>query len=550
MFFLKRKLFVWLCVLGIAINAIGLFTGIMLGDGVLYALIAKNMIVNNEYFFLTVNGLDWLDKPHFPFWCAAFSYHIFGINDFAYKLPAFLFWLVGILYTYALSKRLYDKNVGQIAVLIYISTLHLLISNSDVRAEPYLTGMIVAAIYHCYRVYNGGTFKHLVFAAFWAAVAVMTKGIFVLIIIASGFLVLWIIRKEWKQFLNYKWYLIVLLTLIFILPELYSLYVQFDARPDALVFGSTNVSGIKFFFWDSQFGRFVNSGPIKGAGDPFFYVHTLLWAFLPWSFIFPFLVYFSFKRKLSIGHPLLWGTFLLTFLMFSASKFQLPHYLNVVFPILSIWLAHLLANVDKLSVIGVVDKIQRCLGILLLVVLVLLTYLYHGTFWWLICLVVLLIGGFFVILYDYKSRMKRIVLSTFVLGLTIGLFYGAYLYPNLLVYQSGDHIAHYINEHKLAPVYVMDNEINTLAVGFQCDGPLDYLRSDEDLKKLDAGDFLVLHNEKLQELSPIYDFSILTSFLDYHVSKIKPRFFYYESREETLGKLYLVQLKDKKESDL
>ena len=46
----------------------------------------------------------------------------------------------------------------------------------------------------------------------------------------------------------------------------------------------TSVSGIRFFFWDSQFGRFFNTGPIKGSGDPFFYFHTpVSYTHLNWS---------------------------------------------------------------------------------------------------------------------------------------------------------------------------------------------------------------------------------------------------------------------------
>jgi len=267
---LNKRVFLLLCVIGIAVNGIGLFTGVMMIDGALYALIAKNMVLNANFEFLTLHGFDWLDKPHFPFWCTALSYRVFGITDFAYKLPAFIFWLIGLWYTYLLARRLHGRNVARIAVLIYLSALHLLLCNSAVNAEPYLTGMIVAAIYHFYRAYRGNAFSQLLMGTLWTAMAVMTKGIFVLIIIGSGFMVLWLVRKEWRQFLNYRWYLAVALLLVFILPELYCLYYQFDVRPMAEVFGRTHVSGIRFFFWDSQFGRFFNSGPITGHGDPFF----------------------------------------------------------------------------------------------------------------------------------------------------------------------------------------------------------------------------------------------------------------------------------------
>src|SRR5262249_55111305 len=80
-----------------------------------------------------------------------------------------------------------------------------------------------------------------------------------------------------------RWWGTALVILVGLTPELYCLYAQFDAHPDKLVFGQTGVSGLRFFFWDSQFGRFLNTGPIRGHGTPWFFLHTTLWAFWPWS---------------------------------------------------------------------------------------------------------------------------------------------------------------------------------------------------------------------------------------------------------------------------
>jgi hypothetical protein len=70
-----------------------------------------------------------------------------------------------------------------------------------------------------------------------------------------------------KDNFNVKWLLVFILTFIFIIPEIYAVYNQFDLHPEKVVFGKKNVSGMKFLFWDSQFGRFFNNGPIKGKGD-------------------------------------------------------------------------------------------------------------------------------------------------------------------------------------------------------------------------------------------------------------------------------------------
>ena len=90
----------------VLINFSGLFITIIGPDGTLYATIAKTMVLNHDYVNLYALGMDWLDKPHFPFWVTAFSFNLFGINTWAYKLPAILFMMMGAVYTYFFAKRL------------------------------------------------------------------------------------------------------------------------------------------------------------------------------------------------------------------------------------------------------------------------------------------------------------------------------------------------------------------------------------------------------------------------------------------------------------
>jgi 4-amino-4-deoxy-L-arabinose transferase-like glycosyltransferase len=154
--------FIWFTIIGIVVNASGLLLPILEPDGALYATLAKNMVLSGDYINLMVDNKDWLDKPHFPFWITAFSFKLFGINSFAYKLPALLFWLAGAWYTYAFAKKLSNPQTAQWAVLIYLSIEHLIISNNDVRAEPYLTGLMIGAAYYYYLAYQSNKIKYFV----------------------------------------------------------------------------------------------------------------------------------------------------------------------------------------------------------------------------------------------------------------------------------------------------------------------------------------------------------------------------------------------------
>jgi 4-amino-4-deoxy-L-arabinose transferase-like glycosyltransferase len=445
-----RKWFIPLLIPAILVNAGGLLIPILEPDGALYATIAKTIARSGNFVDLYVDGRDWLDKPHFPFWAAALSMRVFGINGFAYKFPALIFWAAGAWYTWRFAFSLYGKPVAQLATLIYVSAAHLVISNNDVRAEPYLTGLIIGAVYHFYKSSRSiRPWLHLLAGSLLSAAALMTKGPFVLLTIGAGFVVDWIIGKEWDQFRNPRWLIAIVLIALFTVPELYCLYAQFDRHPEKLVFGRTAVSGIRFFFWDSQFGRFFNTGPIKGSGDPFFYFHTLLWAFLPWSILLYAAVIRRCKamRRMAPGDWICAGAVLATYVLFSLSRFQLPHYLNILFPFFAIltaaWLYGIRRNGTRRFGVVVQGIINIILPVLLLVLAWVLYYPHN-----VVLLVAIAAGSLLPFALIRGRSLPTPITRSYWLALLVFCFVNFVLYPSILRYQAGTQAGQWIGRNR------------------------------------------------------------------------------------------------------
>jgi 4-amino-4-deoxy-L-arabinose transferase-like glycosyltransferase len=201
----------------------------------------------------------------------------------------------------------------------------------------------MGASYYWLRFDAQARLKYLLLGALFSALAVMTKGVFTLITITSGLVCMWLYRRHWQKLWSLKWWFALALSMLFTAPELYALYLQFDTHPEKIVFGQTHVSGIKFFLWDSQFGRFFNTGPIKNTnGHPLYFVLVFLWAFLPWVAVF-FAAIISGVRKFTSrseaeksSFVFLCGAFFTTFGLFSATSFQLDHYTVILFPFAAI----------------------------------------------------------------------------------------------------------------------------------------------------------------------------------------------------------------------
>ena len=93
---------------------IGAFTIDLLdNDATQYFTIAMNMYESGNYMDVTWRpDYNYLDKPPLLFWLSSFSFSIFGLNHFAYRLPSILINLLGIFSTYKLGKKLYNEQVG------------------------------------------------------------------------------------------------------------------------------------------------------------------------------------------------------------------------------------------------------------------------------------------------------------------------------------------------------------------------------------------------------------------------------------------------------
>ena len=543
-----HKWFVPLLIPAILVNAGGLLIPILEPDGALYATIAKTIARSGNFIDLYVDGKDWLDKPHFPFWMAALSMRVFGINGFAYKFPALLFWAAGAWYTWRFALSLYGKPVAQLAALIYVSAAHLVISNNDVRAEPYLTGLIIGAVYHFYKTSRSiKPWLHLLGGSVLSAAALMTKGPFVLLTIGAGFIVDWILGKEWGQFRNFRWWIAILLTALFTLPELYSLYVQFDQHPEKQVFGRTGVSGIRFFFWGSQFGRFFNTGPIRGSGDPFFYFHTLLWAFLPWSLLLYAAVVRRCRniRRVVPGDWICAGAVLASFVLFSLSRFQLPHYLNILFPFFAILTAGWLYGIRREGTRRFVRIVQGLINILLPLLLLALAWVLFFPHSW-ILLAVIAIGSLLPFGLFRGAALSVSITRSFWLALLVFSFVNFVLYPAILRYQAGTQAGRWIERFKpdAHALYLLQEAPVNYSVGFYSPVPVRRIPMDSLMRIAGDEPALVFAPAAFADTLGRHGLQaiILQSFPNFHISQLTGEFLNAKTRDKVLEKYALLKV--------
>lgn len=537
--------------LAVLINFSGLFVPLLDPDAGIYAMITKTMVKNGDYLNLRFQDKEWLDKPHFPFWITAAFFKLFGISTWAYKLPGILFALLGAGYTYLFTRQQYNKTTALWATLMLLCSLHFLASNNDVRAEPFLTGMIMAAVYHFSNSLKRFFSWHLLAATAFTAMAMMTKGPFTLVPIGGAVAGQLLFRQDWKQLFHPRWLLALVLLVLFISPELYSLWYQFDAHPEKVIFGTTHVSGIRFFLWDSQFGRFFNSGPIKGKGDPFFFLHTLLWAFLPWAILMYAALFKKIKAAFSRqerNHQE-WYTLcgsIPALLMFSFSGFQLPYYTNILFPFLAIITAAFVMGLKEKGIKRTAILQGLIIGISVAGLLALFI-LYRPAITSVVAFIVL--GALLILLFIFPFISKTDLLQSVLLrsGLAMliaGQFLSGVFYPDALQYQSGNHMAAYLNKN-LPGLPAASGELYIPVGQFYLDRYIRITPIDTICKKeFPRPSVVFISGKELDQLKQTgTSYEVVKEFPEFHITMPNLKFINHATRSQTLKKQYLVILR-------
>lgn len=491
-----------LTLLTLLVNAAAMLSPIINGgDSITYAALAQHIASSSNWSDLILDGQDWLDKPHLPFWITAVFFKLLGVSTFTYILPGFLAHLVGGFFTYRIARLFYGRDAAWLSVLVYVSAYHLMDSSIEVKAETYLTAFIMGACYYWLRFDAQARLKYLLLGAAFSALAVMTKGVFTLITISSGLVCMWIFQQHWQKLWSLKWWGALLLALVFTVPEVYALYVQFDAHPEKLVFEHTQVSGIKFFLWDSQFGRFFNSGPIQNHnGHPFYFVLVWLWSFLPWVLVF-FAALLVGVRNFSVSSYsekssfiFLCGGFFITFALFSATSFQLDHYTVILCPFAAILCGKFLHDWLRSNASSrVLYSAQLLLAVLLAGLAVTLTVLIAKP----VLLVFTAVACVLIAVYVYRIYRDKKLTALAYPVLAINLLFAVLALFTALTFQKYDVPYH---AAKVLSVSAIPPQIYAHQMTLQCRELAVYLQRDcqpvDDFSQLGATDFVVLLREQ------------------------------------------------------
>ena len=280
----------------------------------------REMVISGDWGHTTLNGADRFDKPIGVYWLQAISVQLFGVNEFAVRLPSALAaWLACLALAWA-AFQAWGVRAALLAAMVFASSLGPWAMARTATADALLGLWLMLSALDLWRYVAENNRQALRRLALWMALGVLTKGP-VAVLIPVAVMVLWqwlgpspglivrTLRDAWS------WLIFAVVAAPW--------YVYAGLRHgDAFVQG---------FFLRHNLDRF--SAPMEGHGGGWLYfalVMPLLW--MPWT---PLGISLLPRWKELWNTPLLrfallWAGFVVVFFSLSATK--LPHYVLYAAP--------------------------------------------------------------------------------------------------------------------------------------------------------------------------------------------------------------------------
>ena len=328
-----------------------------------WAEIAREMLVTHNYFWPTINGHVYYDKPLGSYWLVIFSTPFTGgLNEAATRLPSAIAGLLAVLLLMLLTRRLYDARTGLLSGIILATSFSFVFFSRDASADvETITGELAALLlFNHFEDRGGGIW----IVGLWLIMAAtsLTKGLlgFVLPLLVIG--AYSCLRDGWSQFFQeiltgsiadrvrkliernrwfFNWYTVAGIAVggfVYYLPFEISARMMGTQKGLAMVYRE-NV--VRFFH------PFDHRGPI------YLYVYVIFGLMAPWSALLPAALVETHSLRHANTEPARADRFALvyfwaTFIFFTLSGSRRSYYILPILPAAAILVARTLAYPGEL----------------------------------------------------------------------------------------------------------------------------------------------------------------------------------------------------------
>ena len=274
----------------------------------------REMFLRGDFISTFLEGNPRYDKPILIYWLQAASMLVFGVNEFAFRLPSALAGTLWVLATFAFVRRVRDERTAYLAAIITATALEVMVMSRAATADALLNLFIASSMFSVYLYWKEGERRWLLWSFALIGLGFLTKGpVAVLVPLAVSFL-FFAVSGDLKRWLRMVFNPAGIgLFLLIAMPWYVAQYLK---EGDAFIQG---------FFFKHNLDRFQGAME-RHSGGIFYYLPVVLVAVLPYTAVLLVAlgrVKALWRDELS-RFALIWFLFVLVF--FSLSGTKLPHY--------------------------------------------------------------------------------------------------------------------------------------------------------------------------------------------------------------------------------
>jgi 4-amino-4-deoxy-L-arabinose transferase-like glycosyltransferase len=302
------------------------YFGLIGADEPRYAQVAREMLNRHDWITPTLGGKPWLEKPVLYYWQAIVAYRIFGVCDWAARLPSAVDATLMVFAVYMFLRR-FRPGFHLDGALIAASSAGVVGFARAASTDMPLAATFTIAMLAWYAWYESHNRSYLAFSCFFLGLGVLAKGPVAVLLAAFIVVTLATFMREWRLLRQTLWIPGILIYLAVVLPW----YGAVQAR---------NRKFFGMFMWQQNFERFGTN--LYHHAQPFwYYVPVVILALLPWTVFVIVAVsqsvrdWWRKRRDVKSGDSL--SFFLLIWLIvpvafFSISQSKLPGYILPAVP--------------------------------------------------------------------------------------------------------------------------------------------------------------------------------------------------------------------------
>ena len=205
-----------------------LFLGLFDVDEGAFATTSLQMIKQKQYLIPVIGDELRLEKPILTYWIQVVSMYVFGVNEFALRLPSIF---ASFIWAYCFSNfvKQHTRNVHKSEIFINLLTLPgVFLMSFAATADAFLNLFITLLMINLFNYSLKKDDKLLIWSGIYVALGFLTKGLAIIAICGPVTFVYFLLKRQLLNYLmvllNWKaWFafaIIVLPWFIFILKEI------------------------------------------------------------------------------------------------------------------------------------------------------------------------------------------------------------------------------------------------------------------------------------------------------------------------------------------